>query len=516
MKLSIALIMMWLGAVLTGEAQAQDRCTVSSQLKVGSTLSTGMGHSSCVGEKGYYENYRLVVTKAQRIRVQLQTLTPPMEIVVIEADGSIAGGATVYANAKQFDDVTAYLEPGTHRVQVRTLTRQPGSYTLYVRNADGPNYRSAGSCFTQDATKVDAFGTSYIVLSADCKLERGQPGLIKRFTLPQKSVVTMEARAATGNTPLIRFLGDGRMTARERDAQRPAADLPAIIRDTLEAGTYYVVFATEDRPRKTLTFEVNATPLKTEARRDDAAVLTGARRAEALRLHNEAEAATRRRDYAAALAPARRAAELGYAPAQYRLAWLYNHGYGVRRDEFEALKWYKRAAAQDYANAHAALGMLFSASHLNVSGTGRANPEVDCARALRHFTFAINKKVAAAASNLALLYRHGSKGHCFPRNDSEAVHYARIAYQLDRAMVQGLGTMYAAARSVERDAKLHLAADRQAAAQDDRLAQFMMGRRYEMGWSVPRNLQEAIRYYRMGKNWSWNYNSAALKRLGIN
>jgi TPR repeat protein len=42
----------------------------------------------------------------------------------------------------------------------------------------------------------------------------------------------------------------------------------------------------------------------------------------------------------------RAAAELGLLPAQTKLAWCYSNGYGGRRDENEALTWYKRASLQ--------------------------------------------------------------------------------------------------------------------------------------------------------------------------
>lgn len=54
----------------------------------------------------------------------------------------------------------------------------------------------------------------------------------------------------------------------------------------------------------------------------------------------------------------RRAAESGYAPAQFKLATLYELGWGARRDASEAARWYERAATQGHVASMYALGML--------------------------------------------------------------------------------------------------------------------------------------------------------------
>src|ERR1700694_4045485 len=47
----------------------------------------------------------------------------------------------------------------------------------------------------------------------------------------------------------------------------------------------------------------------------------------------------------------RQAAEHGHAAAQFFLGSMYNSGQGVPKDEVEAIRWYRRAADQGYANA---------------------------------------------------------------------------------------------------------------------------------------------------------------------
>jgi Sel1 repeat len=51
------------------------------------------------------------------------------------------------------------------------------------------------------------------------------------------------------------------------------------------------------------------------------------------------------------------AAAQGYAEAEFRLGWIYANGTGVPRDENEAAKWYQLAAAQGHKEAQYALGI---------------------------------------------------------------------------------------------------------------------------------------------------------------
>jgi len=57
----------------------------------------------------------------------------------------------------------------------------------------------------------------------------------------------------------------------------------------------------------------------------------------------------------------RQAAEQGYAQAQYNLGVMYYNGRGVKQDDFEAVKWYRKAAEQGDADAQANLGSAYGA-----------------------------------------------------------------------------------------------------------------------------------------------------------
>ena len=61
-------------------------------------------------------------------------------------------------------------------------------------------------------------------------------------------------------------------------------------------------------------------------------------------------------DYATAMRVWRPLADQGNADAQYGLAVLYSHGYGVAEDDAEAEKWYRKAAEQGDSAAQLTLG----------------------------------------------------------------------------------------------------------------------------------------------------------------
>ena len=55
----------------------------------------------------------------------------------------------------------------------------------------------------------------------------------------------------------------------------------------------------------------------------------------------------------------RKAAEQGYAKAQFNLGNMYANGQGVKQDDVEAVKWYRKAAEQGNANAQMILGTVY-------------------------------------------------------------------------------------------------------------------------------------------------------------
>ncbi|WOV91897.1 MAG: tetratricopeptide repeat protein [Candidatus Zeuxoniibacter abyssi] len=66
------------------------------------------------------------------------------------------------------------------------------------------------------------------------------------------------------------------------------------------------------------------------------------------------------KDYKNAFAPCKQSAELGYAGAQFNLAWMYYESEGVEQDKRKALKWVRKAAEQGSLEAQFFLGLMYA------------------------------------------------------------------------------------------------------------------------------------------------------------
>ena len=64
-------------------------------------------------------------------------------------------------------------------------------------------------------------------------------------------------------------------------------------------------------------------------------------------------------DYKEALKWFRKAADQDYGKAQYAIGSMYENGEGVGQDYAEALKWYRKAADQDNECSQYALGIIY-------------------------------------------------------------------------------------------------------------------------------------------------------------
>jgi len=71
-----------------------------------------------------------------------------------------------------------------------------------------------------------------------------------------------------------------------------------------------------------------------------------------------ADAAYRRGDMATAFAGFKALSAQGYAPAESNLGFMYANGYGVARDDRQAIYWYQRAAAQGFVLAQKNMAAL--------------------------------------------------------------------------------------------------------------------------------------------------------------
>ena len=141
-------------------------------------------------------------------------------------------------------------------------------------------------------------------------------------------------------------------------------------------------------------------------------------------------------DYATALRLLHPLADRGDVRAQSTLGLLYYHGRGVRKDDREAIKWFRTAAEQGDKRAQFHLGFMYA--------EGQVAPQ-DYAEAVKWYRLAADQGDAEALYNLGLAYAKGEgvlqnnvSAHVWlnlaaarfpasdPRNPSEAMRNAAI------------------------------------------------------------------------------------------
>ena len=143
-----------------------------------------------------------------------------------------------------------------------------------------------------------------------------------------------------------------------------------------------------------------------------------------------------------------RGAELGFPPAQFELAKMYENGKGVGKDYAEAVKWYRKAAEQGNAEAQYNLGACYA--------IGRGVSK-DMTEAVKWYRKAADQRYAQAQCEVGECYYYG-KG--VNKDYAEAVKWYRAA-----------------------------------ADQGNESAQYSLGECYEYGHGVSKDYAEAKRWY---------------------
>src|SRR5260370_1099285 len=91
-------------------------------------------------------------------------------------------------------------------------------------------------------------------------------------------------------------------------------------------------------------------------------------------------------------------AEKGDAWAQLTIANAYLHGRGAKKDQVEAIRWYRKAAEQGHAEGEYNLGVCYA----NAQGVAR-----DWAEAVKWYRKAAEQNHATAQNNLGVCYAYG-------------------------------------------------------------------------------------------------------------
>ena len=181
-----------------------------------------------------------------------------------------------------------------------------------------------------------------------------------------------------------------------------------------------------------------------------------------------------------------RAAEQGDVIAQFGLGWMYGNGYGVPKNDREAVKWYRLAAEQGDVTAQFNLGLKYD----NGEGVTENDRE-----AVKWYRLAADQGFAKAQFNLALMYDNGEG---VTENDREAVKWYRLAADQGFAKAQfNLALMYDNGEGVTENDREAIKWYRLAAEQGYADAQFNLGYMYSNGEGVTENDREAIKWYRL-------------------
>lgn len=128
--------------------------------------------------------------------------------------------------------------------------------------------------------------------------------------------------------------------------------------------------------------------------------------------------------------------ELGYPPALYHQASLYENGQGVQRDQAKAFELYQRAANRGIAEAQFALAQMY------LEGRGCSK---DTTQGFEYTRRAADKGLAAAQYNLAVMFQKGEVITQSYRNaaiwyeDAAMQNFALAQFNLALLYFDGLG-----------------------------------------------------------------------------
>ena len=178
------------------------------------------------------------------------------------------------------------------------------------------------------------------------------------------------------------------------------------------------------------------------------------------------------------------AANTGDPGAQTSLGYLYAKGKAVPKDEEQALRWFQRAAADNYAPAQYDLGLLLL----------QAGAHHDENAAVRWLTRAAQQGLAPAQVNLGILY---VRGIGVVRDEAEALRWFRKAGKQRFAYAEFLlGMAYEGGNGVKRDFTEAVRWYHKAAEQGHAQAQNNLAGLYRDGVGVAKNVNEALKWYR--------------------
>jgi TPR repeat protein len=185
----------------------------------------------------------------------------------------------------------------------------------------------------------------------------------------------------------------------------------------------------------------------------------------------------------------------GDAIALFNLGICYQNGFGVPKDDTQAVKWFRKAAEQGHAMAQKNLGRCYH--------WGRG-VQLDYGEAVKWYRKAAEQNVAEAQFELGFYYLNAWNDEYSAQNvenNAEAIKWWRKAAEQNYTMAQmNLGGCYEYGQGVEKDYVEAVKWYRKVAQQNDALtssAQTQLGDCYRRGRGVPKSIVESVRWYRI-------------------
>ena len=180
-----------------------------------------------------------------------------------------------------------------------------------------------------------------------------------------------------------------------------------------------------------------------------------------------------------------KAAKRGDAVAQYKLGICYEKGYGVSKDNKEAVKWYRKAAKRDNADAQYKLGYCYEKGY---------GVSADYKEAVKWYLKSAEQGDATAQYNLGVCYENG---YGVSKDYNEAVKWYRKAAEQGNAATQcNLGYCYYNGLGVSKDYNEAVKWWRKSAEQGNADAQFALGACYQVGSGVSKDYNETVKWWR--------------------
>jgi len=169
---------------------------------------------------------------------------------------------------------------------------------------------------------------------------------------------------------------------------------------------------------------------------------------------------------------------------QFIMAEMFRKGSGVRPDQSEALRWYKRAAENGHVDAQRIAGELLT----------KEGPDRDLVEAAQWYHIAAENGDQGAQYTYGLFFELGTGG--------KSLDLTTAAKWYAKAAIQGhIKAQYRVAKAFEkgRGVAVNFSAAaqwyRESAGQDFALAQFKLGRLYDRGNGVEQSYVEAFKLY---------------------